>query len=465
MLTVKTRTDHVSIKTHAMLLQCVDDVQNVARHFTVKIVTDAAGVHADPMEDIRIMLYKQPAKQVCKLYYSMELWNRYSWVPAWSEKNGCIRSIFSEYLYPGGIAESLAQTAYEAWTPAFTALAAAGKQLFYNNLMRGTGIETLPDVVEYLFKGRFYRLVEETAETMGVFWDSRYLGPLNIHACREMHGQKIADEALKWLMENDMDPESILFIKDRMSVQQVMNYVKKQQASEYAGWETEKILSQWADYLSMCEKAGRDLTDEMIYRPRQLKRRHDELVEEMNKIRILEDMRRNEEGRKKAAEELREKFPGAEEALAEVREKFTYANEQFCILVPETLFEIVTEGQALHHCVGTSDRYFDRIMQHETYICFLRRMTEPDTPFYTIEVEPGGTVRQHRSYLDEEPGIEEIRGFLREWQQAVKKRMNEQDRKHAEISRKKREENIEELKRNNNIRVLQGLKEDFMEAI
>lgn len=47
----------------------------------------------------------------------------------------------------------------------------------------------------------------------------------------------------------------------------------------------------------------------------------------------------------------------------------------------------------------------------------------------------------------------------------MKKRMNEQDRKHAEISRKKREENIEELKRNNNIRVLQGLKEDFMEAI
>lgn len=171
------------------------------------------------------------------------------------------------------------------------------------------------------------------------------------------------------------------------------------------------ILSQWEDYLSMCEKAGRDLTDEMIYRPRQLKRRHDELVEEMNKIRILEDMQRNEEGRKKAAEELREKFPGAEEALAEVRVKFTYANEQFCILVPETLFDIVTEGQALHHCVGTSDRYFDRIMQHETYICFLRRVSEPATPFYTIEVEPGGTVRQHRSYLDEEPGIEEIRGF------------------------------------------------------
>lgn len=88
----------------------------------------------------------------------------------------------------------------------------------------------------------------------------------------------------------------------------------------------------------------------------------------------------------------------------------------------------------------------------------------PGIPFYTIEVEPGGTIRQHRSYYDEEPGIEEIRAFLKEWQKVIRKRLTEEDRKLAKISKVKREANIAELKEKNNTRVLQGLAEDFLEA-
>ncbi len=88
----------------------------------------------------------------------------------------------------------------------------------------------------------------------------------------------------------------------------------------------------------------------------------------------------------------------------------------------------------------------------------------PGIPFYTIEVEPGGTIRQHRSYYDEEPGIEEIRVFLKEWQKAIRKRLTEEDKKLAKISKIKREANIAELEEKKNTRVLQGLVEDFLEA-
>lgn len=98
------------------------------------------------------------------------------------------------------------------------------------------------------------------------------------------------------------------------------------------------------------------------------------------------------------------------------------------------------------------------------YICFLRRREAPGIPFYTIEVEPGGTIRQHRSYYDEEPGIEEIRVFLKSWQKAIRKRLTEEDKKLAKISKIKREANIAELEEKKNIRVLQGLAEDFLEA-
>lgn len=118
----------------------------------------------------------------------------------------------------------------------------------------------------------------------------------------------------------------------------------------------------------------------------------------------------------------------------------------------------------MHHCAGSSERYFNRIEAEETYICFLRRKEAPGIPFYTIEVEPGGTIRQHRSYLDEEPGIEQIRTFLKEWQKVIRKRLTERDKALAKMSKEKREANIRELQEKNNTRVLQGLAEDFMDA-
>ena len=176
-------------------------------------------------------------------------------------------------------------------------------------------------------------------------------------------------------------------------------------------------------------------------------------------------MQENKELRQREAEKMREKYPQAEKNLDAIRERYEYQNEEYVITVPHDLVEIIEDGQALHHCAGASERYFDRIESQETYICFLRRAESPGIPFYTIEVEPSGTIRQHRSYLDEEPGIDEIRGFLREWQKTLKKRLTQEDKRLAKISKEKREQNIRELEEKNNTRVLRGLAEDFMENL
>ena len=67
-------------------------------------------------------------------------------------------------------------------------------------------------------------------------------------------------------------------------------------------------------------------------------------------------------------------------------------------------------------------------------------------------------------YMDVEPGIEQIRDFLKEWQRVLKKRLTKADKELAKISKEKRNANIEDLKAKNNTRVLQGLAEDFMDA-
>lgn len=496
----KTRQKKVEKITHALLLQNMDKDRSVARHFNIDIYWNNEGVRSVTLDEtVRTILLRNDKKYACKLYYAQELWHGGAggWVGSWGKRNPQQKKIHKEYLYPQGIDEALKDTVYEKWTGIFNQLAAAGQLLWYNNLMTGWRLEGLPNLIEYLYKGRFYRLLEETTENIWPL-SGEYYGPLiirgtktveeifyikdrqKINRIRDCNGgdnivrwmqwsdkdaKKINDETLKWLTDEKVTRDDIYFISDRMSVQQIMNYVKKQQAGGYKGKSTSRVFEQWKDYLNMCKQLKKDVKDEMVYRPRELKRRHDECVEELNKRRILEAMKQNPQQRKQEARKMREKFPGAEEVLKEIKSKYEYENEEFLIIVPQKLMDIVTEGQALHHCVGNTERYFERIMNRETYICFLRRKSDPEVPFYTIEVEPGGTIRQHRSYLDEEPNIEEIRGFLKEWQKEIKKRISSKDKKYAEISKKKREQNIEELKRNKNLRVLKGLEEDFMEAI
>jgi hypothetical protein len=215
----------------------------------------------------------------------------------------------------------------------------------------------------------------------------------------------------------------------------------------------------------MCKAQNKNMDDEMVYKPRDLKLRHDQAVTDANQLKIVKEMERNKEVRAAEAKKMREKYPQAEKNLEDIRTRYEYGNAEYIIVVPHDLVEIIEEGQALHHCAGATERYFDRIESQETYICFLRRAEQQSIPFYTIEVEPSGTIRQHRSYMDEEPGIEEIRGFLREWQKELKKRLTEKDKQLAMISKEKREQNIAELKEKNNTRVLKGLAEDFMENL
>lgn len=503
----KKRVQNITKKTHFALAQKIDDRMSVLRHFDVKMEWSMTGRRVKINEAVRIIMYHTSTfpKYCAEIFY-----NQYGTGGAYSGKNGWDeeyayfdnkrnpehRREFPGFLYPHGIEEALNDTAYTAWGRIFAQMAAAGQKLNYNRLLVSQNNTKLIGVVEYLFKGRFYRLLADTSEEVS-YWSGGYCGCLDIsgstieeifkiqdkqiiNRIRDVDGkenmvlwmrwsirenQKISQDALEWLSENNISQKDIEFIKDRMSLQQIMNYVNRQQSECYRSKTAKHILNQWSDYMDMLKKIGKKTEDVMMFRPRELKRRHDECVEEIRRQQMIAEMKRNAKQRYAEAKRMREKFPGAEEILKEIKPKYEYTGEDYIIIVPQKLVDIVTEGQALHHCAGATDRYFDRIMQRETYICFLRKKSEPKIPFYTIEVEPGGTIRQHRGMYDEEPGIKEIKPFLREWQKEIKKRMSKKDHEYAAASAIKRQENIEELKAKNNTRVLNGLMEDFMEAI
>lgn len=495
-LVVKIRSEKMEREGMATLLQDIDEKKSIARHIDVKRVWKAGRRKVFRSESTWVFLLRQDRRRDIKLLYNQEPkadWRRYG---CFNKSNPASRRCRAGYLYPMGIKETLTGTAFVREEKLLCQMAAAGSYVNYNRVMAGAGNKATLRLIEYLFKGRFKKLLQETAERISYYRGCYEWGPLDqrgetieevfgirdrqrINRIRETDGgeecvrwmqlsdesgEKIPQDVLEWLIGNTVNVQNVKGLLQRMSPVKIKNYVVRQQAESYPGMSANSVLEQWLDYLDMCKKEKKDLSDEMILKPRELKRRHDEIAEEINRRRVMEELKRSRKQAQKRAEELRARFPGAEEVLKEVKGRFEYENENYILLVPERLVEITLEGAALHHCVGSTDRYFERIRNHETYICFLRKKEAPQTPYYTIEIEPGGTIRQHRGYLDEEPNIDEVKPFLKEYQRELRKRLTAEDRRHAESSAVLRRKNIEELKAKNNRRVLAGLMEDFMEA-
>lgn len=55
--------------------------------------------------------------------------------------------------------------------------------------------------------------------------------------------------------------------------------------------------------------------------------------------------------------------------------------------------ELIAEGDALHHCVGT---YADRHAKGQCTIVMIRKQSKPDKPYYTMELSPRGVIVQVR---------------------------------------------------------------------
>ena len=142
--------------------------------------------------------------------------------------------------------------------------------------------------------------------------------------------------------------------------------------------------------------------------------------------RILEELKREKEREK---EEKIRKIQQEKQLHTEIKAKYEYADADYMVVVPSGILDIITEGRALHHCVGSSDRYWDRIERRESFVMFLRKTDDPFHAYYTLEVEPDGTVRQKRTEYDrQKKDIEQETEFLQKWQRVVTARLTESDK-------------------------------------
>ncbi len=254
----------------------------------------------------------------------------------------------------------------------------------------------------------------------------------------------LSDELICWFIQNDILPKDLEFVKDRMSYVQIRNYLTRQQ--EGLNDSIRQVLTTWKDYLSMARRVKMNVHDEIVYRASRLFQRHQELVEYIAENRLSV-----------TAMELAEAYPYINDILPRLPEKYEFSDETYTILAPEKIGDILEEGQALHHCIDKKKEYFERINNQESYILFLRKAEQPDQPYYTLEVEPGGVIRQKRTEYDrQKKDIDEASAFLRKWQAVVQERLTKGDRDLAKKSRETRIESYTSMRRKK-VRINGGL--------
>jgi len=129
-----------------------------------------------------------------------------------------------------------------------------------------------------------------------------------------------------------------------------------------------RVLSEYKDYLRLAVKLEYDLKNDFVLFPHDLKKAHD----------LASDLYEEHES------EINDRMIGG--AYDSLLKRYSFTKNGFTIIPPKTAQEIVSEGHALRHCVGT---YVSNVADGESVILFLRRTEEPGKPFYTMELRDG----------------------------------------------------------------------------
>lgn len=458
---VQTRVERVMVvQTHR---DRRGDPCAIARHFKVTAEWRCGEEWYDMEPTVVIALpHGRPA---CDRDVYYDAWNGFS------DKNPCNQQCGEGYCFPD--LSALSGTVYTGL--GLEVAAAGGWRMNWNCLMRDFHGDPR---VEYLIKGGFRRLVADLAATCyrdaGVIFhanegeavratdilglDGQGVARLRQHDGGIRHlkwlrsaymcGWKLPDAVWDYMAKEGISAQDCSRMADRtignLSPEQIMHYIEKQRRGHSGSKKPKSAYDTartWVDTLEMSMRLKLDFSKDMNVRPRDLKARHDELVEIIN-----------QEKNRRQAEEAEAVFPSVKPTCDRIRAVYAWSDGVHTVVVPSGVADIQREGRLLGHCVAANERYLDRIADGESYILFLRRASAPDTPWYTLEVEPGGKIRQMRTTGDTQgPDREEAKDFLRRWSRIVRERCSADELRAGEISHEKRLREFDELRTGGNI--------------
>lgn len=463
---VNKREGAVYKTVRVQVLQNMEDGENaVARHMEVYTTWNRTGISQSYGEQMVLFLPKDTRRSCNTWYYHLR--SNWGGNEFWSDRNRANYRVPREYLYPKTVKESLEGTVYARL--GLEVAAAKGWELNYNHLMMAWRYGQ----TEYLIKGGFRRLVREIADVSShgyyagcicevgsnvqetLMLDGQRvarlrqadggIGYLRWLRVEENEGEKLSEETIRWLSKNIPWPDELNFIAGHMSYTRIANYLQSQMQKNHIS--KSDALIKWRDYMRMAHQLKLDVKKEAVHRPKDLVAAHAELTETINLNRD-----------KIEKERIEQEYPLIGPTCARIKPLYEWSDGTYAVIVPSGASDIMREGRLQHHCVGAAnDLYFDRIAEGESYIMFLRKCDALDTPWYTMEVEPGGSVRQLRTLGDNEgEDRTEAKEALKHWRAEINARLRKskegkRELENAEGSREKRLQEFEELRKNKNV--------------
>lgn len=209
---------------------------------------------------------------------------------------------------------------------------------------------------------------------------------------------------LDWQIKNKVQRD-VLSILAYMTVHKMIRYldeqnsllcVRKTQHGTLRYKNMQEVVSEYRDYLDMCQKQKYDMRNSFVLYPRDLQKAHDKVA---HRIKL------------KADAKLRKDF---KIAYQRIMKRLDFEWNSMKIVYPSSPEEIIAEGHALHHCVGS---YVDRVAKKECIILFLRLCEEITKPFYTIEVRNQKVIQVRGMKNDN--ATPEVQKFMDQWTSRV----------------------------------------------
>ena len=385
-------------------------------------------------ENARQFIFKNLDRRICAeaYYYSynngflLTHWKKGE-RPKYSQWQECFEADTCGHVYTKNLQDELAGTPWKYCPVA----------QYYNYWHEP--MESLPFLVaylnhprmEHLVKTGFYSLVSDivyryssgcidesrnrTHQILGVAAeDVSFLRGIKINAAalqifQQYAGIKDRQKLLMWQIENKVE-YNVLPILQHMTVHKAVKYLDSQygflrlRKTKYGAQrykDMQELVTEYKDYLEMCRKLRYDLKNSFVKYPADLQKSHDKAAKIM---------------KHKANAIMKREFAAVYKSIAG---KYDFEKSGMKILYPKNPDDLVNEGHALHHCIGG---YVDQVTKNECVILFLRKCSDLQHSYYTIEIQ-GNKVVQVRG-MKNCSATPEVKDFIDSWKQRVLTRIN-----------------------------------------
>ena len=405
----KGKQNNVSLEKKAIVMQKTEK-GFVSRHFELNYEANETGECIKAFEAARSLYDGKCVRD----YYSY-VSHYYSDDIRWTDSNRNGTMVGTGYVYTKNLDEVLDGTPYK-----YCAMAELQKNI--DGPIRHTRLlelfETHP-FIEYMIKMHLYRLTNEYLENpYGAGLDYNQTRPdkllklpkEKINELIRINGGITALHRLRveCTMKRSFTAEeagiidryrvnvgSLLEIEEYTGMTKFLRYLKIQLGQKK---ESGYFINDWKDYIRMQQASGLQLTTANMF-PRNLKEEHDKMLKAIN---TMKDIEKNEKYQEIARQYIK---------------RYSFSNKGLVVVIPESLEDIVKEGNEQHHCVAS---YVNRVAAGETCILFVRQEEAPEKPFYTMEIQDVTIIQCRGKYNENQ--TPEVKAFLSKFRKEIEKR-------------------------------------------